>query len=101
MIATPIGPLQGLGPVTRGWLEDAGIGTVDDLRNLGSVEVFRRLKFMMPKKVSLNALYGLEAAIRGCHWLDLPPEVKESLREQAKAIDAALRKSMAARRAIE
>ncbi|MGO4573502.1 TfoX/Sxy family DNA transformation protein [Microvirga sp. 2TAF3] len=73
MSAAPIGTFPGVGPVTRGWLEEAGIGTVADLQSMGSVEAYRRLKFMFPKRVSLNALYGLEAALRGCHWLDLPP----------------------------
>ena len=87
----PIASLPGIGKVTQGWLEEAGIGTVADLRALGSVKAYRRLKFLNPSRVTLNALYGLEAALRGCPWLDLPPEVKEALRTEAKAIDAALR----------
>jgi DNA transformation protein len=47
--------------------------------------------------VSLNALYGLEAALRGCHWLDLPQDVKEALRQEARAIDEALRRGASAR----
>ncbi len=97
MSDAPISTLPGIGPVTQGWLAEAGIGTVGDLRDLGAVEIYRRLKFMMPERVNLNALYGLEAALRGCHWLHLPVEVKDSLREQAGAIDASLRKGMAAR----
>jgi DNA transformation protein len=93
----PISTLPGIGPVTQGWLEEAGIGTVGDLRRLGAVEVYRRLKFMLPKQVNLNALYDLEAALRGCHWLDLPPEIKAALQQEAKTIDAALRKGVAAR----
>jgi DNA transformation protein and related proteins len=84
--------LPGIGPVTQSRLEDLGIHTVGDLRSMGSVEAYRRLKFMLPRQVSLNALYALEAALRGCHWLDLPQDVKAALQAQAKIIDEAFRR---------
>ncbi|HZH53626.1 MAG TPA: TfoX/Sxy family protein [Microvirga sp.] len=93
----PISTLPGIGPETQRRLDEAGIGTVGDLRTLGSVEAYRRLKFMFPGRVTLNALYGLEAALRGCHWLDLPPAVKTALQQEARTIDLALRKGAAAR----
>ncbi len=84
-----IDTLPGIGPVTQSRLEDAGIRTIGDLRSMGSVEAYRRLKFMLPRQASLNALYALEAALRGCHWLDLPQDVKAALQAQAKIIDEA------------
>jgi DNA transformation protein len=96
-----ISSLPGVGPATQGWLEETGIRTVGDLRSMGSLEAYRRLKFMFPRRVSLNALYGLEAALRGCHWLDLPPHVKTTLQQEAKAIDQALRKGASARCGLE
>ncbi|WP_230531448.1 TfoX/Sxy family protein [Microvirga roseola] len=88
----PVSSLPGLGPVTQVWLEEAGIRTVTDLRAIGSTEAYRRLKFMFPRRVSVNAIYGLEAALRGCHWLDLPQDVKTALQHQAKDINEALRR---------
>ncbi len=93
----PVNTLPGLGPVTRDRLEEAGIGSVGDLRAMGSVEAYRRLKFMFPRQVSLNALYGLEAALRGCHWLHLPQEVKTALQQEARMIDDALRRGASVR----
>ncbi|HEY8383750.1 MAG TPA: TfoX/Sxy family DNA transformation protein [Microvirga sp.] len=93
----PVGTLPGIGPVTQDWLDEAGIGTLGDLRRLGSVEVYRRLKFQMPRRVNLNALYALEAALRGCHWLALPSDVKDALRREAEAIHIALRKGGSSR----
>ncbi len=93
----PIHTLPGIGPVTQGWLDQAGIHTIGDLRSLGSVETYRRLKFMFPRQVTLNALYGLEAALRGCHWLHLPQDVKAALQREAKMIDEAFRRGAAAR----
>jgi DNA transformation protein len=95
-----IDTLSGIGPVARNGLAEAGIVTVGDLRAVGSVEAYRRLKFMLPRQVSLNALYALEASLRGCHWLDLPQDVKTTLQQQAKAIDDALRRGAAARCAL-
>jgi|SRR5215213_4716533 DNA transformation protein len=92
-----IDTLPGIGPVTQGWLREIGIHTVGELRSMGSVEAYRRLKFMLPRRVSLNALYALEAALRGCHWLDLPQDVKTALQQQAGSIDGALRRGAAAR----
>ena len=100
MTETPIDTLPGIGPVTQSRLADAGIRTVSALRSMGSVEAYRRLKFMLPRQVSLNALYALEAALRGCHWLDLPEDVKTALRQEAKTIDDAFRRGAAARCAI-
>ncbi len=97
MSDAPIDALPGIGPVTQGWLLEAGIRTADELRSIGALEAYRRLKFMLPRRVNLNALYALEAALRGCHWLDLPQDVKATLQEQAKMIDEALRRGAAAR----
>lgn len=87
-----IDTLPGIGPVTQSRLEEAGIHTIGELRSMGSVEAYRRLKFMLPRQVSLNALYALEAALRGCHWLDLPQDVKAALQQQGRAVDEALRR---------
>lgn len=92
MNEAPISNLPGIGVVTQARLEEAGLRTVSDLRAIGSVEAYRRLKFMLPRQVSLNALYALEAALRGCHWLDLPQDVKAGLQQQARAIDTAFRR---------
>ena len=92
MIDAPVSTLPGIGPVTRGRLEEAGIRTVSDLKAIGSVEAYRRLKFMLPRQVSLNTLYGLEAALRGCHWLDLPQDVKAALQREARLVDEAFRR---------
>jgi hypothetical protein len=79
-------------PVAQGRLQKAG-----NLRALGSVEVYRGLKFLRPIQVSLNAFYGLDGARRGCGRLDLPPGVTSVVGEEAGAVDAAFRKGLASR----
>jgi TfoX-like protein len=97
MSQAPIDTLPGIGPVTQGRLEEAGIRSVSDLRAMGAIEAYRRLKFMLPRQVSLNALYALEAALRGCHWLDLPQDVKAALQQQGRLIDDAQRRGALSR----
>ncbi|GAB4511597.1 MAG: hypothetical protein OHK0046_09890 [Anaerolineae bacterium] len=76
---TPLTTLKNLGPKSREWLEAVGIHTAEDVVELGAVEVYRRLKAAFPDRVSLNALWGLQAAIMNIHWKDLPPEIKQDL----------------------
>jgi DNA transformation protein len=72
--------LHGIGPVSAGWLREIGIHSADDLRRAGVVAAYRQLKALYPRRVSLNLLYGLEAALMGVHWNDLPPERKAELK---------------------
>jgi DNA transformation protein and related proteins len=92
MSNAPISSLPGIGAVTQGRLEEVGIRTVSDLKAIGSVEAYRLLKFMLPRQVNLNALYALEAALRGCHWLDLNQDVRAALQQESRAIDEAFRR---------
>jgi DNA transformation protein len=95
-----ISSLPGIGPATQRRLDEAGIGTLDALRAIGSVEAYRRLRFMFHPQVSLNALYAIEGALRGCHWLDLPSSVTKALRQEARMIDDALRGGRSPRCAV-
>ena len=71
--------LNNIGPKTRAWLYAIGIETEDDIRALGSVEVYRRLKARFPDRVSLNALWGLEAMLLGIKWTQLTDDMKTTL----------------------
>jgi DNA transformation protein len=73
-----------IGPVSEGWLREIGIESADDLRRMGVVEPYRRAKANYPDKVSLNLLYGLEAALIGVHWNALPEARKAELKAEAE-----------------
>ncbi len=73
---------RNLGAKSRHWLAEIGITTMDEIERLGSVEIYRRLKASRPREVSLNMLYGLEAAILDIPWQHLPPDIKDQLRAQ-------------------
>ncbi|MEP7290484.1 MAG: TfoX/Sxy family protein [Chloroflexota bacterium] len=73
-----------LGPVSAGWLREIGIESADDLKRVGVVEAYRRVKANHPREATLNLLYGLEAAVAGIHWNALPPERKAELKREAQ-----------------
>lgn len=74
-----------MGPVSSGWLLEIGIESAEDLRRVGVVEAYHQMKANHPREVSLNLLYGLEAALLGIHWNALPPERKAELRRESQS----------------
>lgn len=74
--------LRNIGPQSAEWLREVGILTLDDLEELGAVEAYQRVKHRFPRGVSLNMLYGLQAALLNIHWTELPPDMKADLKAQ-------------------
>ncbi len=79
----PPSSLKNLGPKGDAWLAEIGVHTVADLKRLGPVEVYRRLKAARPRQVNLMALYAMVAGLMGLHVNDLPPDLKDQLRQEA------------------
>ena len=77
--------LRNLGPKSSQWLRDAGINTIADLEQLGSVAAYRLVKERQPK-VSLNLLWALEAGLKGKDWRELPEATKQRLRKEAEEV---------------
>jgi DNA transformation protein len=73
-----------IGPKSREWLASIGVHTMDDVVQIGVVETYKRVKAAYPEKVSLNLLYGLQAALLDLPWTELPPDIKEELKRQAE-----------------
>jgi DNA transformation protein and related proteins len=76
--------VKNIGPKSEQWLADVGIHTLDDVVNLGVVETYKRVKAAYPEKVSLNLLYALQAALLDLPWNELPPDLKEELKQQVE-----------------
>jgi TfoX-like protein len=73
-----------LGPKSSAWLHEIGIHTMEEIEALGVVETYKRLKEAYPHKVSLNMLYGLQAAVLDIPWTALTPDLKQQLKAQVE-----------------
>ena len=77
--------LCNLGPVSSGWLVEAGIRSPAQLRRLGAIRTFHRVLMRRGGVgVSLNLLYALEGALRGLRWDLLTREERDALRRAAE-----------------
>jgi hypothetical protein len=74
--------LSSLGPVTAARLVEIGIASEAEMRAAGAVAAYRMLRFRFGKAVTLNALYGLDAAVRNVHWREIDEARKAELRAE-------------------
>ncbi len=70
--------LPNLGPKSRAMLRGAGIHTVAELRRLGSVAAYCKVK-RLSSGASLNLLWALEGALTGLPWQVVAREHRTSL----------------------
>ena len=75
--------MKNLGPKSSEWLAAIGIHSLDDVARLGAVETYKRVKAAYPEKVTLNMLYGLQAALFDIPWNELPADIKAQPRQEA------------------
>jgi len=73
------GRIRNLGPVSMGWLAAIDVQTLEELRDLGSVNAYRLLT-LRGYNVSLNLLWAMEAALRDVHWMEIDAATKSQLR---------------------
>ncbi len=74
-----ISRLKGLGPKSEQWLNSIGIETEAQLRELGPVRVYLRLKGEGSINPSLNLLYAMVGALENRHWTDISQSEKARL----------------------
>ena len=70
--------LKNLGAASVNILRAVGIGSAAELRSVGAVEAYRRIK-RRGISVSKVMLYALEGALIDMHWKDLDPSLKKRL----------------------
>ena len=78
-ITVKLRDLKGLGPKSEEWLHEVGIKTPDNLRSIGAVRAFIRLKKECSVKPSLLFLYAMVGAIEGRHWTEIAKNEKGRL----------------------
>lgn len=74
--------LPNLGPYMARCLREIDVHTADELRDLGAVEAFARLRFRFGREISLNALWAMDAALAGTHWRDVSQQRKARLKAE-------------------
>lgn len=70
--------LPGLGEKSVAMLAQAGINNLSELRTLGAVAAYWRVK-QSQTNVSLNLLWALEGALSGLHWQVVAQQQRLSL----------------------
>ena len=73
--------MRNLGPIIAGRLRTIGIETPDELRRLGAIEAYVRLKRAFPVETTHAQLYALHGAVNDVRWYVLPEEARAALRD--------------------
>lgn len=81
--------LRNIGPKSMAWLRQTGVRSLEDLKAVGSLAAYVRVK-RAGFRPSLNLLYALEGAILDCHWQDIPDARRAELVVAADAAVALL-----------
>ncbi len=71
--------LPNIGKVVAEQLQQVGVHTPDELRQIGSREAWLRIQSVDPS-ACYNRLCALEGALRGIRWHDLDAETKAELK---------------------
>lgn len=76
---TRLKDLPNLRLATERMLKKAGIETVEDLQQKGSVNAYQAIKSTHNTDVSVELLWALEGAINGTHWSVIPNDRRQEL----------------------
>ena len=93
-MAKPSSSLQGLrniGPTIAARLEEVGIHTASDLREVGAATAYLRIRAAYPGTTIpvCYYLYSLAGALRDVHWNELPLALQRQLLAQVAPTDRA------------
>ena len=86
---TAAAKLRNIGPKSMAWLRQTGVRSLEDLRAVGALAAFVRVK-RAGFRPSLNLLYALEGALLDCHWQEVPEARRSELVNAAEAATALL-----------
>lgn len=71
--------LPNIGKVVEAQLNEVGITTTEQLKNLGSKKAWLKIK-EIDDSACINRLCGLEGALQGIRWHDLDNQTKQDLK---------------------
>jgi DNA transformation protein and related proteins len=73
--------LKNIGKATEQMLSEIDIRSVADLRAMGEIESYLRLKFRFPKDVNVLMLYALYGALHDIAFNQIPSDIKARLKK--------------------
>lgn len=79
--------LPNIGPVVEEQLNQVGIYTYDQLKEIGSRQAWLKIK-AVDESACIHRLYSLEGAIRGIRKAQLPEEEKSDLKAFYRSVKA-------------
>jgi hypothetical protein len=91
-ITTMNDKLLNIGPKSAAWLRQVGVRTQADLAREGALGTFLKVK-RAGFKPSLNLLYALAGAEKGCHWTALSADEKATMVLAVNASDDAIKQA--------
>lgn len=77
-------PMRNLGPAMARPLREIGVRHEDDLRAVGSVQAWRRLRLVSGREASVVARHAMDAALLDRGRRPLAPEVKARGGQEAR-----------------
>lgn len=86
-----IADLPNFGPKSQQMLAQAGIHTIEQLRELGAVRAYVQVKRSW-KGASLNLLWAMEGALSGRHWQDVAKQDRLRLLLELEDVEKERRK---------
>ena len=78
--------MRNLGPKSAMMLAEAGIRSVDELREIGAVKAYARVKQMRSRGASLNLLWAMAAGLEDRDWQSVTRAEKEALMNELSAL---------------
>lgn len=79
--------IASFGPIVRQWLADIGVRSLADLKTMGHIVAYRRVKERQPG-ASINLLWSFFGAVKNRDWLLLTTPEKDKLREELESLNA-------------
>lgn len=82
----PVSRLRNLGPKSALMLSEAGIRTISELREIGAIRAYARVKQTGSRGASRNLLWAIAAGLDDRDWRDLSAKEKDALLSEFKKI---------------
>jgi DNA transformation protein and related proteins len=80
----PVAALRNLGPRSAMMLAEAEVRTIGELRVLGAVRAYLRVKSLRPKSASLNFLWAIATGLEDRDWRELSSMEKTDLKNRLR-----------------